>query len=158
MAASRAGVDSMIWHIRMCSSTGTTSSMASPMLVPGPITALRSASSGRLRGGRAAHGLEEARLDQLLDGEGDVLLAGEVAEEGALGDVDGVDDLVDGRRLVALLREELEGGADQGVPGALLLALTQSRSVAVPPSLPESLSVVFAQLSVPVSDVTVTDL
>ena len=78
------------------------SSIASPMRVPGvqhgPAQRLQ---RGLVRG-RCAQRREEVRLHHVLDGEGDLLLAGEVAEEGALGDVDGLGDLVDGGPLVPL--------------------------------------------------------
>ena len=97
-AASRAGVDSMTWYMRRCSSSGTISSMASPMV--------SQASAGRhgaappsaaSSAGRSRTAARKWLLHHVLDGEGDLLLAGEVAEEGALGDLDGVGDLVDGR-------------------------------------------------------------
>ena len=52
-----------------------------------------------------------------------VFLAGEVTEERPLGDIDRVGDLVDGRVVVALGREQFQGRLDQGVLGELLLAL-----------------------------------
>jgi hypothetical protein len=70
-------------------------------------------------------GLDEVRLREPGHEESGLLLAREVAEEGALRDVDGLGDLVDGGLLVALGGEQFEGGAQQCVPGTGLLALAQ---------------------------------
>ena len=72
--------------------------------------------------------LRDERQDQ-------VFLAGEVAEEGPLGDIDRIGDLMNGRVVVALGREELQGRRDQGVLGELLLALPPVRHSLAGPCL-----------------------
>ena len=59
---------------------------------------------GGLAGGLRRTAARKRSATSVWSGEGDLLLAGEVAEEGALGDVDGLGDLVDGRPLVPLRR------------------------------------------------------
>lgn len=110
----------------------TSSSIVSPMLFQAHRTAPRSASNRASSAGHAAQLREETRLHHLLDGEGGLLLAGEVAEEGALGDLHRFDDLVDGGLLVPLCGEKIEGGVQQGVPGASLLPFTQSGRIRGP--------------------------
>ena len=111
----------------MCSSTGTT---ALDRLVDGVPAVQHGAGAAPQRAppaaGRSRTAVDEVGLRHVLDGEGGLLLVGEVAEEGALGDLDGVGDLVDGRLLVPLGREQFERRAQQRVAGALLLALAQS--------------------------------
>ncbi|MGX1030774.1 hypothetical protein RKD38_005455 [Streptomyces ambofaciens] len=81
---------------------------------------------GRLPRRAGEHGPDEVGLREPGHEERRVLLGGEVAEEGALRDVGGLGDVVDGRLLVTALGEQFEGGAQQQVPGALLLEFTQA--------------------------------
>ncbi len=78
-----------------------------------------------LLGGAGPQQLDEVVLGLGEDGEGDLVLVGEVAEEGALRDVDRGGDLVDGGAGEALPEEEPVRGLDEGVPGALLLPRAQ---------------------------------
>ena len=59
-------------------------------------------------------------------GEEHVLLRREVAVERSRRDVDAVGDLVDARRVEALVGEELERRLDEGLTGGLLLALAEA--------------------------------
>jgi len=83
---------------------------------------------GRDRGQLGRLGVEcrdEPRVIFVVEDQ--VLLRGEVAEEGGLRDIGGLDDLLDRGGVIALLTEQAQGaGLDRG-PGPGLLAFPQSR-------------------------------
>ncbi len=76
--------------------------------------------------GRAALERRERQLADLVErGERDLLLVGEVPEEGAHRDLGADRDRVDRGRVVAVLGEQRVRGVDDRAPGALLLELPQ---------------------------------
>src|SRR5690606_22054518 len=67
--------------------------------------------------------LQEGALDVVLDGQDDLVLGGEVAEQRPLRDADGGGDLLGGGGVEAVCAEQVERGGYQGGAGAGLLAL-----------------------------------
>ena len=64
-------------------------------------------------GGRLGDALGEQPAQRLLAGDEQLALVGEVPEEGALGDAGALGDLRDGRGVVPLLGEQVDGGDDE---------------------------------------------
>jgi len=106
-----------------------------PLLLVG---ALLCGQAGEGRGERGAQGRDRGQLGRLrlecLDEhrvvfvvEDQVLLRREVAEEGGLRDVGGLDDLLDRGGVIALLTEQAQGARLDRGPGPGLLAFPQSR-------------------------------
>ncbi len=77
----------------------------------------------RFVGGAGEQGVDHRRV--VLVGEDEVLLGGEVPEEGGRGDLGGGRDLVDRGVLVALLGDQPVGLAPDGLAGLQLLPLAQ---------------------------------
>src|SRR5690606_3476694 len=69
--------------------------------------------------------LQEGALDVVLDGQDDLVLGGEVAEQRPLRDADGGGDLLGGGGVEAVCAEQVERGGYQGGAGAGFLALAE---------------------------------